>query len=405
MRPTANRPAAAAMLAAGALLLASCGGAVTTSPDSDIAACATPSGNASKNTPTVAVLTPVGRTTRVLDEARIGVFETVLHGSTQIRARFLLSEITSGTNPRSLVDITLVPEGENDLLREQNIECKEAAIKAAVAKLARGRSAAALDVLSGLRALEGQLKTAQHGEINVLLLGSAVTRTKLADGRTLDLSDASTLADPARAINALARAGLNFRCPGWRIAAVNPSYAADGTPLTPSQDSALRAFWKLYFERCGGSLVAWTTQLLQYPVAGDAVQDADTRTIPIKIERRADTTVATLSSEVLFDLNSAQLRAGAERALRRILPLLENARGSVEVAGHTDNTGTDQINRPLSHARARAVARWIRSHASRRVGRLTIRGVGSQEPVASNRTPLGRARNRRVVITIRTANR
>jgi outer membrane protein OmpA-like peptidoglycan-associated protein len=68
-----------------------------------------------------------------------------------------------------------------------------------------------------------------------------------------------------------------------------------------------------------------------------------------------------------------------------------------EIAGHTDNVGTDDDNQSLSEARARAVKRFLVDKYHIDATRLTIRGYGETLPVASNESETGRARNRRVV--------
>jgi len=71
----------------------------------------------------------------------------------------------------------------------------------------------------------------------------------------------------------------------------------------------------------------------------------------------------------------------------------------IEIAGHTDATGSREVNTRLSLARARAVM----MHLARRgvdPGRMEARGYGPERPIASNGTPEGRARNRRVELSI-----
>jgi peptidoglycan-binding protein ArfA len=71
----------------------------------------------------------------------------------------------------------------------------------------------------------------------------------------------------------------------------------------------------------------------------------------------------------------------------------------VEVVGHTDDSGDDAINMPLSADRAKTVADSLVSQGVAG-DHVTSRGVGAAEPVASNATPEGRAQNRRVAITV-----
>jgi outer membrane protein OmpA-like peptidoglycan-associated protein len=75
---------------------------------------------------------------------------------------------------------------------------------------------------------------------------------------------------------------------------------------------------------------------------------------------------------------------------------------TIEIVGHTDSTGNDAINDPLSVARASATRDYL---VSRGVSpqRISTAGRGSRQPVASNDTPAGRAQNRRVEIFIAEA--
>lgn len=69
------------------------------------------------------------------------------------------------------------------------------------------------------------------------------------------------------------------------------------------------------------------------------------------------------------------------------------------VIGHTDNTGTDAINNPLSESRAKAVAAYLVSQGIP-AGSLNAKGAGSSDPIASNDTEAGRAQNRRTEIKV-----
>jgi outer membrane protein OmpA-like peptidoglycan-associated protein len=73
---------------------------------------------------------------------------------------------------------------------------------------------------------------------------------------------------------------------------------------------------------------------------------------------------------------------------------------TIQVVGHTDNTGSAAYNQDLSERRARAVASILAVNGVSQ-GRLTAVGRGEGEPIASNLTAQGRAQNRRVDIIIR----
>lgn len=101
-------------------------------------------------------------------------------------------------------------------------------------------------------------------------------------------------------------------------------------------------------------------------------------------------------SDVSFDTGRADIKPQMRPVLDEIGRNLDPA-VRLNIVGHTDSTGSDAINDPLSRERALAVRDYL---ASRGVApsRVTVAGRGSHEPVASNDTEGGRAANRRVEI-------
>lgn len=103
--------------------------------------------------------------------------------------------------------------------------------------------------------------------------------------------------------------------------------------------------------------------------------------------------------------NDISFATGRHDIQPRLMPILDqfaqglNQQPSMEVRilGHTDNTGSDAINHPLSVNRAQSARDYL---ASRGVSssRISIDGRGSHEPIADNSTEAGRARNRRIDI-------
>ncbi|WP_443190051.1 OmpA family protein, partial [Pseudomonas indica] len=73
---------------------------------------------------------------------------------------------------------------------------------------------------------------------------------------------------------------------------------------------------------------------------------------------------------------------------------------SIEIVGHTDSTGSRQYNMTLSQRRAQSVANYLIAQGVNGM-RVTTRGAGPDQPVASNATESGRAQNRRVEINLR----
>ncbi len=105
-----------------------------------------------------------------------------------------------------------------------------------------------------------------------------------------------------------------------------------------------------------------------------------------------------IQKAIQFETNTADLKPEAIPELKEITELLlEYPTTQIIVEGHTDRKGTTQHNQRLSNKRAEAVRSWI---VDQGVGksRVLTKGYGFREPIASNETEQGRARNRRVEI-------
>ena len=119
-----------------------------------------------------------------------------------------------------------------------------------------------------------------------------------------------------------------------------------------------------------------------------------------KVERVGEGIKITFDSGILFDTNSSTLRPTSEADITKMAAILQKySDTNVLVEGHTDNTGSDAINQPLSERRAQAVATaTIGKGVSS--SRVTTQGFGSTEPVGDNTTAEGKQANRRVEIAI-----
>ncbi|MHB8914179.1 MAG: OmpA family protein [Thiobacillus sp.] len=107
-----------------------------------------------------------------------------------------------------------------------------------------------------------------------------------------------------------------------------------------------------------------------------------------------------IPSDVSFDTNRHDIKPNMRPVLDRFASTLnDNPVTTVTIIGHTDNTGTDAINNPLSINRAASTRDYIvaRGVAS---NRIAIDGRGSREPIADNYSEQGRAKNRRVEIFV-----
>lgn len=120
----------------------------------------------------------------------------------------------------------------------------------------------------------------------------------------------------------------------------------------------------------------------------------------ILIRNTGNELIVTLPQDILFDTNSAALRADLQsdiRALGRNLNQYPDT--TVQVIGHTDSEGSAAFNQDLSERRARSVAGVLLEQGVSG-GRIVPIGRGEAQPVASNNSAEGRRQNRRVEIVI-----
>ena len=120
-----------------------------------------------------------------------------------------------------------------------------------------------------------------------------------------------------------------------------------------------------------------------------------------------------LSEGILFDLGSAEVKPGSQKVLNELIDVFdqflsdeENARyvDSIVISGHTDSTGTDEINRALSTDRANAVLNYLLTGRNAKLKDeaeyFCAAGYGATRPVESNDTEAGRSANRRIEISM-----
>ena len=108
----------------------------------------------------------------------------------------------------------------------------------------------------------------------------------------------------------------------------------------------------------------------------------------------------TFESGILFATNSSTLSAVSRTSLDKFATSLQNNPDTdVNIYGHTDSSGSDAINNPLSQKRAESVYNYLLSKGVSG-NRIQSQGFGSSQPVADNNTSAGKSQNRRVEVYI-----
>ncbi|HEY3385621.1 MAG TPA: OmpA family protein, partial [Saprospiraceae bacterium] len=101
---------------------------------------------------------------------------------------------------------------------------------------------------------------------------------------------------------------------------------------------------------------------------------------------------------VNFESGSFKIAAGSERQLRQLASLLKGyPEIKVSIEGHTDDEGDDSKNKNLSKERSRVIKEWLVEQEIA-PGRMDAKGWGEEKPIASNDTPGGREKNRRIEV-------
>jgi outer membrane protein OmpA-like peptidoglycan-associated protein len=120
----------------------------------------------------------------------------------------------------------------------------------------------------------------------------------------------------------------------------------------------------------------------------------------VSVTRIGDNITLNMPGNITFATDSADLNASFLEVLGGVTKVLkEFDQTVVEVAGHTDSTGTDEYNQGLSLRRADSVSQYFTSRNISSQRLITV-GMGEMRPVADNGTANGRQTNRRVEITM-----
>jgi chemotaxis protein MotB len=120
----------------------------------------------------------------------------------------------------------------------------------------------------------------------------------------------------------------------------------------------------------------------------------------LKIRNDKGRMVVEMAEKVLFDTGKYKLKAEGLEALATLTGILRTVEGrAFQVAGHTDDVGSDELNWTLSLNRAREVVLYM-IEMGMAPDRLSAAGYGKYAPVAANDTPEGKAQNRRIEIVL-----
>ena len=151
----------------------------------------------------------------------------------------------------------------------------------------------------------------------------------------------------------------------------------------------------------GGALGAGTGALIGAGLDRQAAELRGSLSSNIGVINHGDYLVVQMPQDLLFAVDSASVRPDLRSDLYTVASsLMKYPNSRIEVIGHTDNTGAAAYNQDLSQRRAVAVASVLRESGVPGA-RVAAYGRGEDQPIASNLTPDGRAKNRRVEIIIR----
>ncbi|WP_165675233.1 OmpA family protein [Metapseudomonas otitidis] len=120
----------------------------------------------------------------------------------------------------------------------------------------------------------------------------------------------------------------------------------------------------------------------------------------VQVQRQGDSINLVMPGNITFATNSADIASNFYGPLNNLASSFKQYnQNNIEIVGHTDSTGSHQYNVNLSQLRAQSVANYLMAQGVE-PGRLSSRGMGPDQPLASNTTEAGRSQNRRVEIRL-----
>ena len=170
---------------------------------------------------------------------------------------------------------------------------------------------------------------------------------------------------------------------GAAIGAIAGGHAGSGALIGAGVGALGSYIWSQHMEK--------QKQEMQQATAGTGVVVTQTADNQLKLD---------IPSDISFQTNRADIQGNFAPILDRFAEgLRNNPNAQVRIIGHTDSTGSDAINNPLSLQRAESTRNYLTSRGVSGA-RIQVEGMGSRQPIATNDTAEGRARNRRVEIFV-----
>jgi outer membrane protein OmpA-like peptidoglycan-associated protein len=370
---------------AGALALTGCGSAAIQSESTSSQPA--PASASSAHISTTGILVGMNSEDRGLHPTWATEAWQVATAAGQSRARVVIDRFGTGPGASDVMfNAPLIStDGQNPLIIQAQVTHAEHEMVRAFDKEQATTIPGPTDLISGIQKMEDHLRELDADNPDVIIFGDAVQTAG-----PVNLADPVQLADPRLTLENVKAQGLlqASACPGWNVYMVDPSPAG----FSGLQDEQLREFWREFFTACGGHLVLWDTTLI-FPASGQ-VPPANWA---IPGHRQI---IVQLAASVLFEPDQAILLPGAGQALGELCRDLTSTypTATAMIAGYTAAVGGGN-GMALSQARTRAVASYFEA-CGVGASRLSARGYGDHDQIASDATAAGQALNRRVVVTL-----
>jgi len=150
------------------------------------------------------------------------------------------------------------------------------------------------------------------------------------------------------------------------------------------------------FDKCPGTAAGTVVDGSGCPIKVQREIVKETKVVVTEADRKVvDEAIKNLE----FDLGKATIRAKSYATLNTVAALLVEKNFSLKLAGHTDITGSRELNLRLSKERAESVKAYLVSQGAN-ASRIEATGYGPDQPIASNKTVSGRQQNRRVEFSL-----